>query len=83
MSAEYFRINHERRETIEDDPWDHLYNPIIMDVFSEYSNSNSGFLFGVTGDLDNLGVYVARNGRPAAENLVDFYNQVTRNYLKN
>ena len=27
-------------------------------------------------------MYVARNGRPAAENLVDLYNQVTRNLLE-
>lgn len=32
--------------------------------------------------MDNLGIYVARNGRPAAENLVDLYNQTIRNYLE-
>ncbi|MCK9351717.1 MAG: hypothetical protein WCT49_04015 [Candidatus Paceibacterota bacterium] len=33
-------------------------------------------LFGVTGDIDNLGVYVAKNGRAKAEVLVDSYNRV-------
>lgn len=32
-------------------------------------------LFGVTGDVDNLGIYVARNGRSKAEILVDTYNR--------
>jgi hypothetical protein len=63
------------------EPWHRLFNPLIMEVFREY-NEDGGVLFGVTGDLDNLGVYVARNGRPSAENLVDFYNQVIRNYLQ-
>ena len=52
-----------------------------MEVFSEYQQGD-GVLFGITGDLDSLGVYVARNGRPAAENLVDLYNQTTRNFLE-
>ena len=29
-----------------------------------------------------MGIYVARNSRAAAENLVDLYNQTARNYLK-
>lgn len=33
-------------------------------------------LFGVTGDIDNLGIYVARNGRAQAEILVDTYNRI-------
>ena len=44
--------------------------------------SRGGVLFAITGDLDNLGVYVARNGRPTAENLVDLYNQAMRNFLE-
>lgn len=55
---------------------------LIMEVFLEYQERGGGTLFGITGDLDNLGVYVARNGRPAAENLVDLYNQTTRNFLE-
>lgn len=61
--------------------WDRLFNPLVMEVFREH-NKEGGILFGITGDLDNLGVYVARNGRPSAENLVDFYNQIIRNYLQ-
>jgi len=66
---------------IKGEPWVRLFNPLIMEVFREYIQEG-GTLFGVTGDLDNLGVYVARNGRPSAENLVDFYNQSIRNYLE-
>lgn len=40
-------------------------------------------MFGITGDLDSLGVYVARRGRPEAECLVDEYSQITRNYFRN
>jgi len=61
--------------------WRRFFNPVVMEVFVEYSR-RGGVLFAITGDLDNLGVYVARNGRPAAENLVDLYNQVTRNLLE-
>jgi hypothetical protein len=63
------------------EPWHRLFNPLVMEVFREYTEEG-GMLFGVTGDLDNLGIYVARNGRPSAENLVDFYNQIIRNYLQ-
>ncbi|MGB9706691.1 MAG: hypothetical protein ACPLXP_01260 [Microgenomates group bacterium] len=52
-----------------------------METFLDYS-SGGGKLFAITGDVDNLGIYVARNGRPAAENLVDLYNQIIRNYLE-
>lgn len=66
---------------IKGEPWVRLFNPLVMEVFNEYMKDGDT-LFGVTGDLDNLGMYVARNGRPSAENLVDFYNQVIRNYLE-
>ena len=79
MSTEY-EINPKEERIIKGEPWNRLYNPLIMDVFFEYQQG--GTLFGITGDLDNLGVYVARNGRPSAENLVDLYNQSTRNFLE-
>ena len=71
----------ENQRVFRGDTWDRLFNPLIMETIKKYVKSG-GVLFGLTGDLDNLGVYVARNGRPLAENLVDFYNQVIRNYLK-
>lgn len=52
-----------------------------MRTFLDYQPQEDK-LFAITGDLDNLGIYVARNGRPAAENLVDLYNQITRNFLE-
>ena len=66
---------------VKGEPWERLFSPLIMEVFQEYCPKED-ILFAITGDLDNLGVYVARNGRPAAENLVDLYNQATRNYLE-
>jgi len=80
MSKE-FEVDPKRERIIKGEPWSRLFNPLIMEVFSEYQQGG-GVLFGITGDLDNLGVYVARNGRPAAENLVDLYNQITRNFLE-
>lgn len=59
---------------IKGEPWNRLFHPLVMETFLDYLDQG-GNLFAITGDLDNLGVYVARNGRPAAENLVDLYNQ--------
>lgn len=61
--------------------WNKFYNPLISGVVVDYCR-NGGILFAITGDLDNLGIYVARNGRPNAENLVDLYNQVSRNFFQ-
>lgn len=80
MSKE-FEIDSKRERIIKGEPWNRLFNPLVMETFLDYS-SQEGKLFAITGDLDNLGVYVARNGRPAAENLVDLYNQTIRNYLE-
>lgn len=81
MSKE-FDIDPKRERIIRGEPWSRLFNPLIMEVFLEYQQRGGGVIFGITGDLDNLGVYVARNGRPDAENLVDLYNQTTRNFLE-
>ncbi len=60
--------------------WNSPYDPLVHRLLHTYDNlSQDGTLFGITGDRDNLGVYVARNGRTRAEVLVDFYNQVIRN----
>ncbi len=58
-----------------------ILNNLLLNFFKNHAKSGK-VLFGVTGDLDNLGVYVARNGRPAAENLVDIYNAVMEQVLK-
>lgn len=80
MSKE-FEVAPKTERIIKGEPWNRLFNPLVMEVFLDYS-SQGGKLFAITGDLDNLGIYVARNGRPAAENLVDLYNQTIRNYLE-
>lgn len=71
-----------QERVIKGGPWNRFFNPIVVEVFSDYYKQG-GYLFGLTGDLDNLGVYVARNGRSKAENLVDLYNQTIRNFLEN
>lgn len=69
-------------DRISETGWRYYYNPHIVSVFQRYSEyKNSSHLWAITGDLDNLGVFVAKNGRANAENLVDLYNQVIRNYL--
>lgn len=53
-----------------------IWSKKIVAVLHHYQSNPHTILFGVTGDLDNLGVYVARNGRAKAEILVDSYNRV-------
>ena len=80
MSKE-LEVTPKTERIIKGEPWNRLFNPLVMEIFLDYS-SQRGELFAITGDLDNLGIYVARNGRPAAENLVDLYNQTIRNFLE-
>lgn len=53
-----------------------IWSKKIVAVLHHYRSNPHTILWGVTGDLDNLGVYVARNGRAKAEILVDSYNRV-------
>lgn len=53
-----------------------IWSRKILAVVDYYTSHPNTRLFGITGDLDNLGVYVSRNGRPLAENLVDVYNRL-------
>ncbi len=53
-----------------------IWSKKIVAVLHHYRSNPHTILFGVTGDLDNLGVYVAKNGRAKAEILVDSYNRV-------
>ncbi|KKS20114.1 MAG: hypothetical protein UU78_C0067G0004 [Candidatus Roizmanbacteria bacterium GW2011_GWC2_41_7] len=48
----------------------------VLKVLETYDCNRELFLFGVTGDFDDLGVFVSRYGRPLAENLVDIYNRL-------
>lgn len=48
----------------------------VVAVLRDFHNHPHRILFGVTGDIDNLGIYVARNGRAKAEILVDTYNRL-------
>ena len=58
-----------------------LMNSEIVKVFSKYIQYHDGALLGITGDIDDLGIYVATSGRALAENLVDIYNQYLRQYF--
>lgn len=53
-----------------------IWSRKVLKVVETYDCNRDLFLFGVTGDLDNLGVFVSRYGRPLAENLVDIYNRL-------
>ncbi len=53
-----------------------IWSRKILKVVETYDRNRELFLFGVTGDLDNLGIFVSRYGRPLAENLVDIYNRL-------
>jgi len=53
-----------------------IWSRKVLKVVETYDRNRDLFLFGVTGDLDNLGVFVSRYGRPLAENLVDIYNRL-------
>jgi len=48
----------------------------VVAVLRDFHTHSHRTLFGVTGDIDNLGIYVARNGRAKAEILVDTYNRL-------
>ena len=53
-----------------------IWGKKIVAVLRHHHYNPHTTLFGITGDLDNLGVYVARHGRAKAEVLVDTYNRV-------
>jgi hypothetical protein len=53
-----------------------IWSRKILKVVEIYNRNRDLFLFGVTEDIDNLGVFVSRYGRPLAENLVDIYNRL-------
>lgn len=53
-----------------------IWSRKILKVLQAYDRNQTLYLFGITGDLDNLGVFVSRYGRPLAENLVDIYNRL-------
>ncbi len=53
-----------------------IWSRKVVSVLRYFHHHPHCTLFGITGDMDNLGVYVARNGRAQAEMLVDAYNRL-------
>lgn len=53
----------------------------VMELFQKCSESNSLLLFAITSDIDNLGEYIAYNGRAKGQNVVDFYMNVIGEYV--
>lgn len=53
----------------------------VIELFQKYSECNSLLLFAITSDIDNLGEYIAYNGRAKGQNLVDFYMNVIGAYV--
>jgi hypothetical protein len=54
----------------------------VARVLMRYHVEKEAFLFGITGDVDNLALFVARNGRARAENLVDLINRILERTLR-
>lgn len=52
----------------------------IVNVLRIKNSFQSKILFGITGDLDNLGIFVSKQGRAIAENLVETYNHIIGAY---
>lgn len=61
---------------------ENLINQEIIRVFDAYSTNPDQVFFGITGDIDDLGIYVANHGRPKAENLVELWNLIIIDYLQ-
>ena len=59
-----------------------LWNTHVVNILSKYIADKDTILFGVTGDIDNLGKFVALNGRAKGENLVDHYTNLLDYFLK-
>lgn len=55
----------------------------IVNVLKVKNTNQHKILFGISGDLDNLGVFVSQNGRAVAENLVEIYNHIIGAYCQN
>ncbi len=53
-----------------------IWSKKIVAILRYFHLNPHRVLFGITGDIDNLGVYVAKNGRARAEMLVDTYNRI-------
>lgn len=60
-----------------------LFNSNVLGVLRTALSNPEHHFFGITGDIDDLGVFVARYGRAHAENLVDFTSVITENYFSN
>lgn len=69
------KLNHSMTEPSEI----RLWSKKILDILTLSEPQDS--IFGITGDMDNLGIYVSRHGRPMAENLVDVYNHLVGSFL--
>ena len=52
----------------------------IVNVLRTKNKNKNKILFGITGDLDNLGIFVSQQGRAVAENLVEIYNHIIGAY---
>ena len=55
----------------------------IVNVLRAKNSNQHKILFGVSGDLDNLGIFVSEQGRAVAENLVEIYNHIIGAYCQN
>lgn len=55
----------------------------VIEVFQAVLDCPEHHFFGLTGDIDDLGIFVAHHGRAHAENLVDYVSAITEHYFQN
>jgi hypothetical protein len=58
-----------------------IYSNKIARIFKKYYLNKDLKIFAISGDIDNLGIFVSRRGRAEAEILVDSYNRIMGKYF--
>lgn len=58
-----------------------IYSNKIARIFKKYYLNKDLIIFAISGDIDNLGIFVSRKGRAEAEILVDSYNRIMGKYF--
>lgn len=53
----------------------------VIDLFYTFIQADNLKLFAITSDIDNLGEFIAYNGRARGQNLVDYYTNITAEFV--
>lgn len=60
----------------------YCHYPVIQ-LFRRLITNPNQIFFGLTSDIDNLGMFVAQYGRAKAQNIVDYYTNILIDYIYN